>query len=193
MVDQLDKHKLFIVVLGGRTNTSHIELHDVRWVVGRQIEDTFFQLRHQWFGNNEGLHIDSYVEIRFIDGYKIFLQHNSKSKVNEITNIKKMNCVTKSLWFVNLGGYSPEKLNESHEFGLFVAESAYEARTLAKKRLLKGMRQIHKDDISRINQIDLIDDLYPLKLIDGWEVHLIPDPKCRSQKLSPDWYGYFKI
>ena len=35
---------LFIVVLGGRSLKGNIEIHDVRWVVGESIEDTFPQL-----------------------------------------------------------------------------------------------------------------------------------------------------
>tara|TARA_Y100001978_G_scaffold183812_1_gene181671 strand:- start:245 stop:361 length:117 start_codon:yes stop_codon:yes gene_type:complete len=30
---------LFIVVLGGRSLKSNVEIHDVRWVVGKTIED----------------------------------------------------------------------------------------------------------------------------------------------------------
>ena len=51
---------LFIVVLGGRSLKSNIEIHDVRWVLGETIEDTFPELRKQWLGKKSGLHIDSY-------------------------------------------------------------------------------------------------------------------------------------
>ena len=64
---------LFIVVLGGRTSKSNIELHDARWVVGKSISETFLQLRAQWFGDRAGLHVDSYVEVKYVDGYKIDL------------------------------------------------------------------------------------------------------------------------
>ena len=64
---------LFLVVLGGRTASSHIELHDVRWVVGPSIESTIPTLRQQWFGLLSGLHIDSYKAIRHVDGYAIDL------------------------------------------------------------------------------------------------------------------------
>ena len=32
---------LFLVVVGGRSPKANIELHDVRWVIGSKIEDTF--------------------------------------------------------------------------------------------------------------------------------------------------------
>ena len=50
---------LFLVVLGGRTARSHIELHDVRFVAGYTIDDTLPELRRQWFGRREGLHLDA--------------------------------------------------------------------------------------------------------------------------------------
>ena len=64
---------LFLVVLGGRANKANIELHDVRWVIGSRIEDTFNTLRRDWFGIIEGLHIDSYKKINYVDGYRINL------------------------------------------------------------------------------------------------------------------------
>ena len=41
---------IFLVVVGGRSPKANIELHDIRWFIGSQIEDTFGQLRNDWFG-----------------------------------------------------------------------------------------------------------------------------------------------
>ena len=68
---KLENIFLYLVVLGGRAKKANIELHDVRWVVGSKIEDTYDTLRKDWFGSPKGLHIDSYKKIRYIDGYKI--------------------------------------------------------------------------------------------------------------------------
>ena len=46
--------RLFLVVLGGRTATSHIELHDVRWVAGSDIEATIPALKQNQVGNESG-------------------------------------------------------------------------------------------------------------------------------------------
>ena len=37
-------------MVGGRSPKANIELHDVRWVIGPKIDDTFDQLRNDWFG-----------------------------------------------------------------------------------------------------------------------------------------------
>ena len=59
----MKKFIFFLVVLGGRVKKANVELHDVRWVVGSRIVDTFDELRNDWFGNFEGLHIDSYKKL----------------------------------------------------------------------------------------------------------------------------------
>ena len=106
---------LFLVVLGGRTSKSNVEVHDVRWVVGETIIETFPTLRKDWFGIQKGLHIDSYKEIKYIDGYKIKITEATK------TYPEDSYCRNKSLWFINLGGYNPEKMPEEHLFRLIVA------------------------------------------------------------------------
>ena len=46
---------LFMVVLGGRLARAHIELHDVRFVVGATIDDTLPELRPEPFPGPERL------------------------------------------------------------------------------------------------------------------------------------------
>ena len=118
---------LFIVVLGGRSLKSNIEIHDVRWVIGDSIEDTFPELREQWIGEIKGLHIDSYKCIKYVDGYEIIISKSNKDNINFL----KTEDLT--LWFVNLGGYHPKKMYEEHEFNLIVAQKAIEAKRKAKK------------------------------------------------------------
>jgi len=81
---------LYLVVLGGRAKKANIELHDVRWVVGSKIEDTYDTLRKDWFGSPKGLHIDSYKKIRYIDGYKINLINFEKDKIDKKQLEKKI-------------------------------------------------------------------------------------------------------
>ena len=42
---KLENIFLYLVVLGGKAKKANIELHDVRWVVGSKIEDTYDTLR----------------------------------------------------------------------------------------------------------------------------------------------------
>ncbi len=181
------KLSLFIVVLGGRSLKSNVEIHDVRWVLGESIEDTFPELRKQWFGRKNGLHIDSYKCIKYVDGYKIVI---SKSNKDNLINHKREDL---SLWFVNLGGYNQKKMYEEHEFILVVANKAIEAKKRAKNSWESNLKQKHNDDFSGIKYFEEVEDIHSIKKIKSWEIKLISDPKNRHDVLIPDWYGYMRI
>jgi len=177
---------LFVVVLGGRSLKSNIEIHDVRWVLGETIEDTFPDLRKQWLGKRSGLHIDSYKCIKYVDGYEIVISKSNKD------SLISQRMEDSSLWFVNLGGYNPKKMYEEHEFMLVVAKKAIEAKKKAKKNWETTLKNKHNDDYSGITYFEQVDDLHPIK-IKNWEIKLIPDVQERSEKIIPDWYGYRRI
>ena len=178
---------LFIVVLGGRSNKSNIEIHDVRWVVGEKLEDTFQELREQWLGKINGLHIDSYKCIKYIDGYEIVISKCNKDTLDH----PKTDDLT--LWFVNLGGYHPHKMYEEHEFTLVVAKKALDAKKKAKKNWESNLKIKHNDDLSDIKYFDQFDGFHPIKKIKNWEIKLLSDPEERSDRIIPDWYGYMRI
>ena len=104
-----ERNYLFLVVLGGRAEKANVELHDVRWGVGSKIEDTFNNLRKNWFGSIDGLHIDSFKKIEYIDGYKINLKNFEKNKIKNKQSSNQIN-PQKNLWFVNIGGYDPSSM-----------------------------------------------------------------------------------
>lgn len=161
--------QLFIVYLGGSAPKGNIELHDVQFVIGNTIEDTYEQLKQNWFGTVKGLHLDSYKAIKGADGYKISIQNKPQN-------------FDKKLYFVNLGGYDESKLNELHEFALFVAADKAEAKEKAKKSLLKTSLHQHKDNLMEV------DDCLELSSIGGKYIHL--NPSDEEYDLKPDWFGY---
>ncbi|CCQ09906.1 conserved protein of unknown function [Pseudoalteromonas luteoviolacea B = ATCC 29581] len=159
-----------MVYLGGRVAGCHIEMHDVRFVVGTSIEQTYTKLKQQWVGDKNAVHMDSYVEIKHVDGYAVNLT-TSKTP----SSLK--------LYFVNLGGYIATSLAEQHDFALIVATSADEAKNKAKEKLLVGMSHQHKDNLHDVDDcfaLDLVDDQYHIELV----------PSGQSQALHPDWSGY---
>ena len=183
---------LFLVVLGGRAKKANVELHDVRWVVGSRIEDTFDVLRNDWFGNSEGLHIDSYKKIKHVDGYKINLKNieNRKFKNKKFLN---GNSFKNNLWFVNIGGYDPNSMQEKHEFGLVVASSKLEAKNIAKSKWLLGCKKKHKDDIASLKKLIGCDNCKLIKNIGNWEIELALGNSLIKETNNPDWYGYKRI
>ena len=160
--------RLFLVVLGGRVDGCHIELHDVRFVAGATIEDTLPQLREQWFGRRRGLHIDSWLALDGVAGWRLQLHRQPYAGPER-------------LWFVNGGGYDPAALAELHSFSLLVASSRQAARAQARAQLLPGARLRH------------VDDIHPIVQVDGWQLHLSADAEAGATPLRPDWFGYRRI
>ena len=158
-----------MIYLGGSAPKANIELHDVQFIVADRIEDTYDQLKSNWFGNISGLHLDSYKEIRGADGYSITLQDEPQIDGNH-------------LYFVNLGGYQNDKLNELHEFSLFVAGNETEAKNKAKDRLLKTASHTHKDNIVEV------DDCLRVGSANGKYIHLQKSEE--TFYFQPDWFGY---
>ena len=183
---------LYLVVLGGRAKKANIELHDVRWVVGSKIEDTYDTLRKGWFGSQKGLHIDSYKKIKYIDGYKINLITFEKDNIDKKKSVKK-NKTKKYLWFVNIGGYDPTSMQEKHEFGLVTASTKVEAKNIAKSKWLIGCKKKHKDDIASLEMFFCFDDCELINKIGRWEIELTSDNNFIEEDNFPDWYGYKKI
>ena len=175
---------LFLVVLGGRAAGCHIELHDVRFVAGTTIDDTIPELRRQWFGRREGLHLDAYMAVLAVDGWAVSLGRDLAAPRPE------------RLWFVNLGAYRPDSLAELHHFGLVVASSPQGAKATAmataKRQWLGGALQQHKDDLYAVDDCLAIEQL---ELLGGerWHVQLTPHPEGSSQPQAPDWFGYRRI
>ena len=189
---KLEKKFLYLVVLGGRVKKANIELHDVRWVVGSKIEDTYNTLRNDWFGSPKGLHIDSYKKINHIDGYKINLIKFERDKIDK-KQLEKKNKAKKYLWFVNIGGYSPTSMQEIHEFGLVAASTKLEAKNIAKSKWLIGCKKKHKDDIASLEILLRFDDCELIKKIGNWQIELTPNNNFIEENNYPDWYGYQKI
>ena len=144
--------KLFAVFLGGRAEKCNTELHDVVFTCGNKIEETYFDLIDKWFGFPDRLHIDSWVDLTYVDGYKISLSE------------KKMNN-NKKLYFINLGGYDPKKFEELHESRFFIGEDERKIKRRAKKSLLIGFDQVHTDDIYYVDDCIEIKKVFFIFLI----------------------------
>ena len=178
---------LFLVVLGGRTPASHIEQHDVRFVVGHCIDDTLAELRRQWFGQRKGLHLDAWMAVRAIDGWRVRVVCADAAGAMPADLAR-----SERLWFVNLGGYRADALAELHHFGLVVARTPQAAKAAAKSQWLQGALQQHKDDLAAVDDCLAIEQL---QLLGGerWIVQLEPHPDGLSQPQVPDWFGYRPI
>lgn len=124
--------KLFACYLGGMAPWCNIELHDLQFSVGEKIEDCFPDLQAKRFGDKNKVHLDSFLELKYIDGYEVVLRQGEKS-----LDIQK-------LFVLNAGGYLPDYFGEKHEIGFCIAEKKNQTRH---KLCLKNYAQITTRDI----------------------------------------------
>ena len=190
---QTSPPSLYLVCLGGRIKTCNIEQHDLRWVIGCSIDDTFSQLRREWIGNQKGLHLDSYVKISYVDGFRILVKRNKINQLPEVEVPDSKSSNKFQLWFVHLGAYDLNNIYELHKSFLIVANTAQKAKIKAINAWNQKLVDKHKDDLYNLSTRVLIDDCYPLTYIGEWSIILLKDPHARSQELKPDWVGYKRI
>ncbi len=167
--------QLFMVYLGGRAGQCHIEVHDVRFVVGERIEDTHQALIQQWYGHKNNLHLDSYHIVDTVPGADGRSYQVALSAEPVASDLK--------LYFVNLGGYQPDQMAEQHAFGLFACRNDEEAKQMAKRHLLTTASHQHKDNLHDV------DDCLPISLLENWHIQLTATDKP-VKPLRPDWFGY---
>jgi hypothetical protein len=165
--------QLFAFYVGGKTATSNIELHDMRFAIGRQVEDCHESLRQQWWGTPESLHIDCWIRLTNADGHSIHL------RAEKFPGPQR-------LFFVNLGGYDPAQFTELHSNIFVVANDKAAAKTRALVTV-KQWKQPHRDTLLEVeNILGLSDIASPL----GLHIHLAPSPESPP---DPFTIGYFPI
>ncbi|QHF44647.1 hypothetical protein PspS35_12990 [Pseudomonas sp. S35] len=149
---------LFVVMLGGKHPRANIEVHDVVFVAADTLQATYPQLRDAWFGSPKGVHIDSWMAVDGVDGWKVELSQLAPQ------------ADAHRLYFINLGGYQAHSFGEAHHYLLVVARSKREATSKGKQQMLGHWSQAHTDGV-----LD-IDDCLPIDLVDGRFLHLVQAP-----------------
>lgn len=147
--------RLFVVMLGGRHARANTEVHDVVFAVAPSIEQTWPQLRQQWFGEAAGLHLDSWMSVDGIEQWQVRL--SPRAPVED----------SPRLYFVNLGGYVEGEFGEAHSYLLVVAADAVEAKRKALAQAAAQWIKPHRDALLEV------DSCLPVGPIGGLHVQLI--------------------
>ena len=133
--------KLYAVFIGGNHPRANIELHDLRFVTGEGIMETVAQLRAGWWGTPASLHIDAYAELTHVDGRRIEVVLGPAPAAPEA-----------SLWFVNVGGYTPDLFGEQHHYLFMVGATKAEIWTRA-RGLSPDWSSRHKDNLATVDAV----------------------------------------
>ncbi|WP_313368556.1 DUF1543 domain-containing protein [Sphingobacterium mizutaii] len=139
--------ELFMVVVGGKPEGRFTEQHDVFFGIADELKELVPSMYEFWPALEGRMHIDSWRKVGKVDGYKI--QIIEKTELNPINS--------KKLYFVNLGGYKPNDMEEYHYKQLVVAANLAEATKIAKDTVFwKHHESSHIDDKYGID----VDDIY---------------------------------
>lgn len=149
---------LYVVMLGGRHPRANIEVHDVVFAWAPTLEETYPQLRDAWFGSAKGVHIDAWMEVEGVNGFRVEVSSTAPGPGSP------------RLYLINLGGYDPSVFGEDHRYLLVVARDKNEARREGKARMRAGWLQPHTDAVMDV------DDCLPIDLVAGRYVHLVEGP-----------------
>jgi len=177
------KPKLYMVILGATPKGRLTEQHDVFFGIGNSLAGLVPQMKAFWPEANGKIHIDSWREVTFVDGYRIDIvpYQNPSDALN--------------LYFINLGGYKPGELDEYHYKILAVAETMAAAVKQSKTTSFykhygfKGAES-HIDDKFGID----VDDIYQVNEImnptQQYSLHITKSDATAEDTLH---IGYLKI
>ena len=139
--------ELFMVVVGGKPEGRFTEQHDVFFGIADELKELVPNMYEFWPALEGRMHIDSWRKVEKVDGYKIQIVKKSEQNPNN----------SKRLYFVNLGGYKPNDMEEYHYKQLVVAANLAEATKIAKDTVFwKHHESSHIDDKYGID----VDDIY---------------------------------
>ena len=174
---------LYMVVIGGKPEGRFTEQHDVFFGIGAGLKELVPRMNEFWPEMKGKMHIDSWRKVTKVGDYKIRIV----SKENQINNEGR------KLYFVNLGGYKPDDMEEYHYKQLVVAESLAEATRMAKSSVFwKHHESPHIDDKYGID----VDDIYEVSELlnpifkDSFQIEIKEDIESNEDLLE---VGYLKI
>lgn len=116
------KPKLYMVILGATPKGRLTEQHDVFFGIGHSLAELVPQMKAFWPEAQGKIHIDSWREVNFVDGHQIDIVERGAQKISDL-----------QLYFINLGGYKANELEEYHYKVLAVAKTMADAVRQSKK------------------------------------------------------------
>lgn len=176
--------ELYMVVLGGKPEGRHIEQHDVFFGAGKSLEELVPEMNTFWPELASKLHIDSWRKVTKVGHFRIEVIPKAES----IENNKL------KLYFVNLGGYKPQDMEEYHYKQVVVAASLDEAAEMAESSTFwKHHDQAHVDDKYGIDVDDIyeINDLLSEAFKTNYSIRITAATKSATEDVLE--IGYLKI
>ena len=179
--------KLFMLVVGCSLPDRFTEQHDVFFGIGNELKDLVPALQEFWPAAGKKLHIDAWREVTQVDGYNV-------SVVPREASVQAQDA---HLYFINLGGYKREDLEEYHykmivaarDRGVAIQQSKQTA--FYKHMGFQGATS-HVDDKYGVDVDDIyeIADILTPSLKEKYRLVLSPAEKVVEDEKHQ---GYFKL
>lgn len=158
----MGKTRLYMMVVGCKPEGRFTEQHDIYFGIGGSLKEAASQLDDFW-PNGGKLHIDSWREVNNVDGYRIEVKERSGAHAQ-----------SKKLFFLNLGGYKKNDMEEYHYKMLTLAADKGEAV----KTALQSAFYLHTGFKGAESHID---DKYGVDVDDLYEIEDILHPSLRDK------------
>ncbi|MDO7744990.1 MAG: DUF1543 domain-containing protein [Pedobacter sp.] len=187
--------KLFMLLLGSKAPKRNVEQHDYFFGIANSLKELVPQIKAFWPEAGNSIHIDGWREVNRVDDYEISVMLKSNEGAGVTTD--GFTPVDKKLFFINLGGYQANKLEEQHYVILTVQDDRSQAVQSSKKTVFFKTNSI-KGANSHIDEkygID-VDDIYRIEeILDESQKELYKIVITPSSALPEDeiHLGYFKL
>jgi hypothetical protein len=179
--------KLYMVLLGSKAPGRNVEQHDYFFGIAESLKELVPGIRAFWPEAGNSIHLDGWREVNQVDGFQITIVLKQEGTPFS----------SKRLFFINLGGYQANKLEEQHYTTLSVHEHRAQAVQDAKKTVffktntMKGAGS-HIDEKYGID----VDDIYHIEDIlsnvqkEKYHISITPAKHLATDEIH---LGYFKL
>ena len=172
-----------MAIVGCNLPNRFIEQHDVFFGVAPTLVDLKPKLIEFWPEIAEKLHIDSYRIVSKVGNHRISVVDAAEKKDNGL-----------HLYFLNLGGYKPDDMEEYHYKQLIVSSSMAEAIRIGKKNVFwQHYTEPHIDNKYGIDVDDayMVEDMLPADVRNQYGIQIEEDVEnSREDELH---IGYLKL
>jgi len=156
--------KLYMLLLGCKPPGRHTEQHDIFFGIGNSMVDLKPHIQHFWKGAGT-IHIDGWRLVTNVDGYAV----KAVAKAEVVNKVAEP-----QLFFINLGGYKQNELEEYHYKMLVAAED----KGAAIKTSMKTAFYKHTGFAGATSHVD---DKYGVDVDDIFAINDILSPAFKDQ------------
>jgi len=176
-----------MVLLGSKAPARNVEQHDYFFGIGKSLKELVPQMKAFWPEAGNSLHVDGWREVTWVNGFRIQVDLKQQQEPSP----------SKQLFFINLGGYQANKLEEQHYTVLSIhddlAQAGREAKKTAfyKSNTLKGAGS-HIDEKYGIDvdHIYVIEDILPPGEKEKYQIRITPADDFAADEIH---LGYLKL